>query len=53
MNPEYKENKVLDLINELRNSFDGADEVYVSGSCYHLYKILKSVFSDSECYFRF
>jgi hypothetical protein len=42
---------VLNFINTLRNSFDGGDEVYLSGSCYHLYKILKTIFPNAECYF--
>ena len=42
---------ILNFINTLRDSFDGGDEVYLSGSCYHLYKILKTIFPDAECYF--
>lgn len=42
---------ILNFINTLRNSFDGGDEVYLSGSCYHLYKILKTIKPSAECYF--
>lgn len=43
--------KPKEFIDTLRNSFDGCDEVYLSGSCYHLFTILKLVFPRAECYF--
>ena len=39
------------FLKTLKGRFDGGDEVYLSGSCYQLYTILKTIFKDAECYF--
>ncbi len=41
---------ILNFISTLRNSFDGCDEVFKAGSCYQLYKILKSIYPSAECF---
>lgn len=42
--------KVLSLIKSIRDSFVGAEQVYTSGSCFKLYKILKTQFSSALPY---
>jgi hypothetical protein len=44
--------EILVLIEAIRNSFHGSIRVYTQGSCYHFYKILKSVFTDAEPYYQ-
>ena len=44
--------KVKSLISAIRDSFIGADVVYRWGSCYQLYKILKTVFPEAQPYMR-
>lgn len=41
----------LEFIKTVRESFGNADYVYLNGSCYHFYKILKQVFPKAEAYF--
>lgn len=38
----------LDLINTVRNSFIGSEDVYTKGSCYQLHLILKTVFPQAK-----
>lgn len=38
----------LALINAIRNSFIGSEEVYTQGSCYQLHLILKAVFPQAR-----
>lgn len=44
------EQRVLNLIYTIRNSFEGANIVYTKGSCYQLYLILKQVFPEAEAW---
>jgi hypothetical protein len=39
------------LIQTIRDSFIGSQQVYTEGSCYHLYLILKTVFPDALPYY--
>jgi hypothetical protein len=39
--------KVLTLITSIRESFIGSEKVYTEGSCFKLYQILKSQWSDA------
>lgn len=47
---EEKEEKILNLITAIRESFGGSIAVYTCGNCYQFYEILKSVFPDAEAY---
>lgn len=38
------------FIKLIRESFVGSETVFTSGSCYQLYKILKSVFPNAKAY---
>lgn len=41
----------LNFIRTIRKSFIGAEIVYMEGSCYQFYKILKCVFPDAIAYY--
>lgn len=43
--------KVLKLIEVIRESFKGSVIVYTLGSCYQFYLILKEVFPEARCYY--
>jgi len=44
-------NKILDFLRELRNSHPTIREIYLKGSCYNLYIVLKTIFPQAEVYY--
>lgn len=50
-NLSKKDKDPLLIINTIRDSFIGAEEVYTKGSCYQFYKILKIMFPEAICYY--
>ena len=44
-------NRVLKIIELIRESFIGSEEVYTMGSCYQFYKILKELFPEANAYY--
>lgn len=45
------EEKVLNIIKAIRESFGGSVAVYQFGNCYQFYEILKTVFPDAEAFY--
>lgn len=43
-----EKSNILEFLDLLKNSFDGADRVYTEGSCYRLYLILKHLYPDAS-----
>lgn len=43
--------KILKLIEVIRESFPASITVYTRGSCYQFYLILKEVFPEAKCYY--
>jgi len=43
--------KVLCIINTIRNSFPDAVEIYTRGGCYQFYLILQSIFPEAKAYY--
>lgn len=43
--------EILKFIETIRHSFIGTEDVYMHGSCYHFYTILKAVFKDVVPYY--
>lgn len=46
-----KHNKILELITEIRNSNPVMMDIFLLGSCFNFYHILKVVFPESICYY--
>ena len=46
-----EDQRIVDLIRTIRESFIGCEVVYTSGSCYQFFKILKKVFPESNAYY--
>lgn len=46
-----KQEKILELIKEIRNSHPSMEEIFTNGSCYNLYCILKVCFPQAEAYY--
>ena len=43
-------NHILKTIDTIRNSVDGASEIYTRGSCYHFYVVLDNLFNAIPYY---
>ena len=43
--------KVLRIVDAIRNSFTDAVEIYTRGGCYQFYLILQSVFPEAKAYY--
>jgi hypothetical protein len=46
-----RNSEILDIIKAIRESFGGSIAIYTMGNCYQFYKILKSIFKESEAYY--
>ena len=44
-------NKILEIITEIRNSHSEMVNIFSKGSCYNLFLILKLVFPEAEAYY--
>ena len=44
------EEKIINIIKTIRESFGGSVAIYTQGNCYQFYEILKSIFPEAEAY---
>lgn len=45
-----KNKQIINFLDELRESADDMYEIFTEGSCYRLYKILKTLYPQAEAY---
>jgi len=43
--------KILAFITELRDSYPGAERVYLCGSCFRLFRVLRVLWPEAECWY--
>lgn len=48
---EENKNKILNLLRELKNADDLIPKIFLNGSCFRLYKILKVIEPTAEAYY--
>jgi hypothetical protein len=43
--------QILLFLAELRDAFPGSEEVFTRGSCFRLYRMLRAICPDAECWY--
>lgn len=43
--------QIIAFLDELRDSFPNCVEVYTQGSCFRLFRILKTIWPEAECWY--